>query len=304
MIRVIVILAALTSAFLMSASDAGRDSAASDPELSIECRMLPQTFYERQPVPMVVTLVSSTPDIALAEVRSAPSLTKGEFASVQKVSPAGSAYQEVSGGKTYYCFPLEAYMVTMSDKGKYEIAGGEYEIGVSFPAVVNDPFWGKRRTSVVKRFPVPVDKCKFNVKALPAPPPSVDFSGSVGKFTIETVVPRGDIFVNEEAVAVVVLRGTGMIAESTLPEYRNAFRNGLRLKSISESRDAAYDNGEMVSELRLECTFIPDVRDGVEIGEVSFCYFDPEAGEYRTARSAPVRIEVKSTTSKRESISI
>lgn len=304
MIRVIVILAALTSALLMSASDAGRDSATADPELSIECRMLPQTFYERQPVPMVVTLVSSTPDIALAEVRSAPSLTKGEFASVQKVSPAGSAYQEVSGGKTYYCFPLEAYMVTMSDKGKYEIAGGEYEIGVSFPAVVNDPFWGKRRTSVVKRFPVPVDKRKFNVKALPAPPPSVDFSGSVGKFTIETVVPRGDIFVNEEAVAVVILRGTGMIAESTLPEYRNAFRNGLRLKSISESRDAAYDDGEMVSELRLECTFIPDVRDGVEIGEVSFCYFDPEAGEYRTARSAPVRIEVKSTTSKRESISI
>lgn len=302
MIRVFVILSVLVSSFVMSASEVGRNTA--DPEFSIECRMDPQTFYERQPVPMVVTLISSTPNIALAEVRSAPSLTKGEFASVQKVSPAGSAYKEVSGGKTYYCFPLEAYMVTMSDKGKYEIGGGEYEIGVSFPAVVNDPFWGKRRTSVVKRFSVPVDKRMFNVKSLPTPPASVDFSGSVGKFTIETVVPRGDIFVNEEAVAVVVLRGTGMIADSTLPEYRNAFRNGVRLKSISESRDAAYDNGQMISELSLECTFIPDVRDGVEIGEVTFCYFDPEAGEYRTARSAPVRIDVKSTTSKRESISI
>ena len=114
MIRVFVILSVLVSSFVMSASEVGRNTA--DPEFSIECRMDPQTFYERQPVPMVVTLISSTPDIALAEVRSAPSLTKGEFASVQKVSPAGSAYKEVSGGKTYYCFPLEAYMVTMSDK--------------------------------------------------------------------------------------------------------------------------------------------------------------------------------------------
>lgn len=274
------------------------------PELSIECRMDNSDFYERQPVSIVVTLRSSTPDIAFADVVSAVSLKKGEFATVQKVSPAGSGYKEVVDGKVYYCIPLETYMVTMADKGSYVIEGGEYSVGVACPVVIDDPFWGRTRTAEVKRFKVPVRKKSFKVRDLPVPPDSVDFSGSVGKFTIETILPKGDIFVNEEAVAVVVIKGAGLIADATLPEYREAFQNGLRLKSVSESRNVAHDKGKMISELSLECTFIPERREGIEIGEVSFSYFDPEEAAYRIVRSNPVKVEVKSSTAKRESISV
>lgn len=292
------------SVFFMSVARENSRTDADAVDLSIECRMEPAEIYERQPASLVVTLRSSTPDIAFADVVTPPSLIKGEYATFQKVSPAGNAYKEVVEGKTYYCFPLEASVITMADKGSYTIDGGEYTIGVAYPVVVNDPFWGPRRSTEVKRFNVPVKKKSFKVRDLPNPPDTIDFSGSVGHFTIETVIPRGDIFVNEEATAIVVLRGSGMIADATMPEYRDAFKNGVKLKSVSESRNAVYDNGEMISELQLECTFIPTQRDNVEIGEILFSYFDPDTGEYSVARSSPVKIEVKSSTSKRESLSI
>lgn len=274
------------------------------PVLSVELRVSSSSCYEQQPVSLVLTLVSSTPDIAFADVVRAPELKKGEFTSVRRVSPAGNAYEEEIGGRKFFCFPIEAYVVTLSDKGKYELAGGECSVGVSYPVVIDDPFWGRRRSSEMRRFSVPVKKTSIKVRELPSVPKDVDFSGSVGRFSIETVIPKGDIYINEEATAIVVLKGTGMIADSTLPEYRDAFKSGMKLKSVSESRNTAFDNGEMVSELYLECTFIPTVRDGAEIGVVTFDYFDPVSGEYRTTRSKPVRVEVKSTTSKRESLAI
>lgn len=276
----------------------------STPDLSVELRVSSDVCYEQQPVSLVLTLVSSTPDVAFADVVKSPELKKGEFSSVQRVSPAGRPYEEEISDRKYYCFPIETYLVTLSDKGKYEVDGGECSIGITYPIVIDDPFWGRRRSSEVRRFSVPVKKASLKVRELPSAPSGIDFSGSVGRFSIETVIPKGDIFINEEATAIVVLKGTGMIAESTLPEYRDAFKSGMKLKSVSESRDISFENGEMVSELYLECTFIPVAKDDVVIGEVTFDYFDPLAGEYRTARSKPVRVEVKSTTSKRERLAV
>lgn len=172
--------------------------------------------------------------------------------------------------------------------------------------MVNDPFWGRVRSQKVEDFKVGVKSAKIKVKSLPSVPADVDYSGSVGSFTIETVLPKGDIFIGEEATAYVVLKGRGMLEESTLPAYREAFTQGMKLKSVSESRDESFDHstGEMVSEIRLECTFVPTERDGVVIGEITFGYFDPKIKEYKTAKSKPVQVTVKSTTAKRDSMSI
>lgn len=276
------------------------------PELKVECVMPEQDFFEGQPVPLTITLFSSTPDVAFANHHSLPpSLAGGEFATRQTISPAGNAYEKNVDGKVWYCFPLEAYMVTVDEKGRYEFGGGSYTVGVNFPEVVNDPFWGRMRTNRVQEFDVAVNKTKFRVKSVPAPPVGIDYSGSVGTFTIETVVPEGDIYLGEEATAYIILKGSGMIAESTLPEYRNCFVKGIRLKSLSESRNEGHDTkGRMLSEIRLECTFIPTERDDAEIGEARFDFFNPNTGKYQTVKSKPVKIKVKSTASKRETLEI
>lgn len=306
---VTVAISALAALLLPLLSPAQRNDRADSeefekPELSIECRLATQDFYERQPVAMVLTLVSSTPNIQFADPVSLPKLKKGSFDTFQTITPAGNAYEEKVGGKTRYCFPLNAYMITLADKGKYELEGGEYRVGVYFPVVVRDPFWGSRRSRKVVDYTVSVEKESFKVKGLPPIPDNIDFSGSVGEFTIETVVPPGDIFLDEEATAYVILRGSGMIAESTLPEYRDAFKDGVKLKSVTESRDEGHADHKMMSEIRLECTFIPTERDNAWIGEATFDYFNPVTKKYETARSKPVKVNVKSSTARRDSMSI
>lgn len=275
------------------------------PGLKIECIVPDRDFYEGEPVPITITLFSSTPDIAYANRVSAPSLTDGKFSTFQTISPAGNAYEKREENKTWYCFPMDAYMVTMEEKGKYEYGGGVYEVGVNYPVIVNDPFWGRIRSSRTESFQVNVDKVKFKVKSVPAPPPGIEYSGSVGNFTLETIVPEGDIFVGEEATAYIILRGEGMIAESTLPVYSDSFKEGVKLKSVSESREEGHDRkGRMLSEITLECIFIPTEKENAKIGEVHFDFFNPLTGKFEIAKSKPVTVKVKSTTSRRETFAI
>lgn len=281
-----------------------QDALQDNPDLFIECVMSHSSCYERQPVPAVITLFSTSQDVATADPIALPKLNRGEFATFQPVQPAGSAYKEQRNGKVFYCYPLYAFMFSMPEKGKYSLEGGEYKIGVQVPVVYHDPFWGNVRGHQMKEFRVPVKKCSFSVKVLPAPPAEADFSGSVGNFEIETIIPPGDIFINESAKAVVVLRGTGMIAESTMPVYLDAFSDGVSLKSVQESRTAYYDHGRMVSELHLECTFIPTKIEDTSIGEIYFDFFNPDTGKYQRAKSRPVKINVKSSVLRRQHIDI
>lgn len=273
--------------------------------LKVECRMDRETLYEREPVRLTITLISDTPDIEYANIVEAPELKKGRFDTFQTISPAGRAYKEKKNGKTYYCFPLNSYMVTVAEEGKYEIDGGKYNIGINVPAVRHDPFWGSYRYNEVKEITLPVEKKTFRAKAVPNPPSGIEYSGSVGEFSIETVIPPGDIYAGEEAIAVIILRGNGMIAESVLPSYRGAFDKGVRLKSVSESLDEGHDfKGGMLSELRLECTFIVTDIETAEIGEARFDFFNPRTGKYETITTDPVKIKVKSAATTRDRMSI
>lgn len=302
--RILFLILALVPVMASFAAKDSERGVASGPDLFVTCELDRRNVYERQSVTARLLLYSSTPDIAFADIAIAPKLNRGEFNSLQMTNIQEAASQEEIEGKLFYCFPLREFVFTMSEKGKYQLDGGECRIGVSRPVVVNDPFWGRIRTSEVEEINVPIRKAEFKVKALPVPPADSNFSGSVGTFTIKTVIPRGDIIVGEEATAIIVLSGNGMIADSVLPEYRGAFKNGVKLKSVSESRSDSYRNGKLFSELQLECSFIPTERSGAEIGEVSFDFFNPDTGKFETIRSAPVKIEVKSSTTKRESISV
>lgn len=275
-------------------------------ELAIEYVVPSGDIYERQPFPIFVVLKSAVPDVATAECLNDFKLDKGSFSTFQTIDNPGNPYTKKDGKKSYYYFPIKAYMASIADKGSYKLKGGDYKIGVAYPVVVNDPFWGQIRTQQVKEQEVAAEDAKIKVKSLPPVSPGTNFSGSVGDFSIETIVPPGDIFLNEEATAYVVLRGKGMIEKATLPEYRRAFGTGLKLKSVAESRVEQFDpnDNEMISEIHLECTFEPTEMDNVEIGEITFGYFDPASKQYKTARSKPVQIKVKSTVSKHESLSI
>lgn len=279
-------------------------SAVEKPDIFISYNCQDKTYYERQAFPIILTLYSSNPDIAYANKSSNLILKKGSFETIKRIEPIGNAYKTTLNGKSYYCFPLEEYLVTLDEKGSYEFLKRNYEIGISYPVIVNDPFWGRIRSSEIMNYVIDVNKCNFKIKSLPNPPVDFNFSGSIGDFKVETIVPKGDIIINEEATAYIIIRGKGTIASKSLPEYKEAFKGNLKLKSISESRNEIFENGEVISELRLECIFIPTSSENVEIGKVKYDFFNPEKEKYMTIESPIVKINVKSSVIKRESISI
>lgn len=275
-----------------------------EPVLFISYETDSNTEYTGQIFPVKLVLYSSTPDVTFADKLSNLTLKKGEFSVFRRLDNRTRAYTKNLDGKKYYCFTLETYLISFSKPGNYEFNDRSFEIGVSFPVVLKDPFWGTYRSSETKTYNVKVKNFSVKIKNLPSPPDGTNFSGAIGLFNVETIVPKGNIIVNEEATAYIVVKGYGKFEESAMPEYKSAFSNGLRLKSVSEERNEYLENGRLVSEIRLECSFLPEKEGELEIGKVSFDYFDTKTGKYTRADSKPVTINVKSSVSKRDKMSI
>lgn len=292
------------SIFLATFASAADNNRFSDDDFMIECTLDKNVLYEREPGMITVTLLTPTADIADVVEASPLELNHGSFASVSNVQVLDNTVKRRINGRDYLAVPVAKYSFTINEKGKYELRNAAYDVKVAYPVIVRDPFWGNVRTTETKSYRITPDKVSFRVRELPDVGDDGHFSGAVGNFSVRTVVPPGDIIVNEEATAIIEITGYGDIPENTLPEYRDAFGENAKLKSVSESRESYIRDGRLVTELRLECSFIPLQRDDVVIGEVSFEFFNPRSGKYETVRSAPVEVEIKSSTVHRETMEI
>lgn len=302
MFRKVFICCALSLLVLFeSAAENNRFSA---DDFKIECTLDKNSLYEREPGMITVTLLTPTSDIADVVEVAPLELNHGNFASVSNVQVLDHPTKKRINGRDYLAVPVAKYSFTINEKGKYELHNAAYDVKVAYPVIVRDPFWGTVRTTETKSYRISPDKVSFRVRELPGVGDDGHFSGAVGNFSVKTIVPPGDIIVNEEATAIIEITGYGDIPENTLPEYRDAFGENAKLKSVSESRESYIRDGKLVTELRLECSFIPLKRDDVVIGEVSFEFFNPKNGKYETARSAPVEVEIKSSTVRRETMEI
>lgn len=269
----------------------------------IECSIDNESLYEHEPAIVTLTLYSPTADISGVSKSSGLTLDHGEFASISSVQVMERGSKVKVKGKEYYAFPISQYLISVADNGKYTLKSGELSVRVAYPVVVRDPFWGNIRSSQTETYRVPVNDKSFKVKDLPKQSNN-SFSGAIGSFTVKTIIPPGNIIVNQEATAVVQIDGYGYIPDQTLPEYRSAFKGNVQLKSISESRQQYIKNGKAATQLVLNCTFIPKQKNDAEIGEISFEFFNPKTGNYETVKSVPVQVEAKSSTILHQTIDI
>lgn len=261
-----------------------------------------KSLYEREAVLGTLTLHSRDANIAFSEMVVAPELEKGNFGFIRSVASNLRPEKEEIDGEIYYSIPLKSYIIALHDKGTYTISGGKFKIGTVKREYYNDPFWGRRVAERVVPVIVDVKPKQIKVKALPGQN-GVNYSGLVGDFDVKTIIPRGDIILNEPSTALIKIQGKGLIGEDILPDYAGAFKKGVKLKSMSESRDIFFDGKSAVSELVLECEFIPTEKSA-EIGIVELDFFNPATGKFEKASSEITKVEVKSITSKIETIEI
>lgn len=268
-------------------------------KIFIDYELSKKKFYQQEGVFVTLWLYSVNPDITFASEAEPPALANGEFAYMSKVQDVRQPKREKIKGVNYYAFPISTYLFTMKEPGKYRLENGRYNVGINVPVVYHDPIWGEQRGFETRNTVVNLPSLEFRVKELPVVEGPLNFSGAVGSFEIETIIPEGNIILNEPSTAIITVRGNGLLGKDILPEYRNAFRNGTKLRSVSENHRMFFDGKDVVSELELECEFIPTDQEDCRIGSISLGYFNPQTEKYEIARSKTVQVPVSSISVER-----
>ncbi len=264
----------------------------------IKCEFDKSDIFCRECVNATVWLYTTNGEIAYVKELVPPILKNGSFAYISPLPESVPLRRETIKGVEYLALPISSFLFSINEDGKYHMMGGEYEIAVNVPVINNDSFFGRLYGVETQSQTIRMTPVDFKIKPLPKVKENTTFSGAVGEFEVKTIVPRGDIIVNEEASVYVVVKGNGILGSDILPEYKEAFGKGNKLKSFSESNDMYFDRGRIMSELELECEFVPTDINDCEIGVIRFGYFNPRTRRYEVAESEPIRIDVKSSVTK------
>ncbi|RME70037.1 MAG: protein BatD, partial [Verrucomicrobia bacterium] len=131
----------------------------------------------------------------------------------------------------------------------------------------------------IEEFLITSSSPTIDVRPLPEPAPE-DFLGAVGQFTLESRIVPENASVGEPITWTLVLKGTGN------------WPMGLRLPQRSVSADfevvqpdprEEIEDGQMFTGSLTEDAVLVPTKPGIyELGPISFSFFDPKAGVYRT----------------------
>lgn len=188
--------------------------------------------------------------------------------------------------KNYYRYNIGKVFLKPSEAGTYKILGGDYEVYVAHQVVTNDFFFGPTRRTQYEKFNVHAPDTKIKIKNLPTKVPE-NFSGAVGSFEVISWLPPGHINADKDALAIVKISGNGFLSEAEVPSIKSLFGKDARMKEIRRSDNVTQKEGDLNAEIILECTFIPHSTEG-ELGAISFTFFDPEKGKFRTVTTEPL----------------
>ena len=131
----------------------------------------------------------------------------------------------------------------------------------------------------------------LNVRALPETGKPKDFTGTVGKFSINATIDKRDVEVNQPITVVFKITGVGNIksvAEPIMPNLPD-----FRIYRSSSSENMTKLNDLLGGTKIFEEVFIPGQPGEQEIPAVSYNYFDPEAGKYRAITTQSFKVKVR-----------
>ena len=135
--------------------------------------------------------------------------------------------------------------------------------------------------------PIPI-----TVKPLPERPP--DFSGAVGSFGLKAQLAHTQIAQGVPTQLVVTISGQGnpdAINAPQIPAIANVYVSDPE-KDVKSSDT----NGVVSVQKTFTYAVTPQQPGAVTFPEITFCYFDPVAGAYKTAKTDPIALTVVAST--------
>ncbi|MDP8235312.1 MAG: BatD family protein [Candidatus Erginobacter occultus] len=130
----------------------------------------------------------------------------------------------------------------------------------------------------------------LSVKPLPRENRPEDFRGAVGRFDLAVTAAPSSVRAGEPVTVTMTVRGRGNLDAVTVPTIPAGSDFQTYTPEVEIRKDAS--GGRLGGEKVFKQVLIPLNPEVREIPAVTFSYFDPERGEYRTLTSSPIPVEV------------
>lgn len=197
-------------------------------------------------------------------------------------------------GQQYYTAVVDRYFLRFPEKGKFKIKGADYRLGFYRQQEYYDPFWGRSIGNVVDAVGLSAPEVSVRVAALPERGKPEDFSGAVGDFEIAAEFPDGEIKNGEDTLLTVTISGVGSLEGVTLPNIPAMLPEGLQFKSMTDNVSHYIKDGELGSEVEIECVVMPKREGKFTIDNLSFSFYNTYTGKYDTITVPSLEIEAGS----------
>ncbi len=236
----------------------------------------------------VVYKLYVSPSISVSNYQPLDNPTYNNFWSqdipVKRLSAENGTYK----GKPYRYVILKRVVLYPQKSGKLEIEPLSLEVTVDVPTNKRDFFGGRIYSQTTKT--VSAGNRTINVKPLPEKGKPVNFSGAVGQYDFSVTTSKTDLNASESLQAKVQVSGKGNLKLFPLPEpnlpgslevYEPEFDENVRT-TLSGTQGSVSNN----------YTIVPSYKGKYPIPAISFTYFDPDTGGYKTLISDEIMINV------------
>lgn len=193
-------------------------------------------------------------------------------------------------GQNYHTAVLKRLLLYPQRAGRLSVNSGKYNITVVQYETINMGFYRTSRP-IERDITTTSNAAAITVRALPEPRPAA-FTGAVGQYTVSTSLEPELMRTNEASVYSYKVRGTGNI--KFLSPVEMEFPAGIETYTPRTDIDARLTSGgaNMTGTYTTDFTIVPTEVGNFTIEGKPFVYFDPAAGEYRTAEVADTPIRV------------
>ena len=237
----------------------------------------------------VVYKLYVSPDISVSNYTLLDSPKYNNFWSQDiEVKRWGKATNGNYKGKPYRYVILKQVVLYPQKTGKLQIEPLSLDVTVEVPTNRRDFFGSRIYTQTHKT--VAAGSRTIKVKPLPESEKPADFTGAVGDFDFNIVASKTDLKATESLTLKVAVNGKGNLKLFDLPK--------LNLPSSLEVYEPEFDErvatslSGMRGKVADNYTVVPQYRGKYPIPGISFSYFDPEAGQYKTITSQEILINV------------
>lgn len=260
-----------------------------DQSIFIAARVDRDTVYVNQQVTWTLSYYSDGRVSLLRSPNYSPPQAEGFW--VDDLPPQNKYYTNLHGRR---------YLVNEIKRAYFPTAPGTYTIGKARVDIVIDDTRGVDdffdRSLMLRGFgdsrTLLTDACNVVVLPLPAEGRPADFSGIVARrLSLSIAADKQVVQAGEPVNVTVEVNGTGNVKTIAVPPLPESDR--YKIYESGSTSDTFKKDYTVSGRKQYDYVVIPQVEGKWSIPAVELSYFDPVAGEYRTATSHAIPLEVQ-----------